>query len=70
MAWLSSAISVGVAAGSAIAGQIIDAAGARWGYVFAACCGAVAVTVCLAGLRNLRVEPSRAEPAEWGDAQI
>jgi len=70
MAWLSSAISVGVAAGSAIAGQIIDAAGARWGYVFAACCGAVAATVCLAGLRNLRVEPGRAEPAEWGDAQI
>jgi MFS family permease len=70
MAWLSSAISVGVAAGSAIAGQIIDAAGARWGYVFAACCGAVAVAVCLAGLRNLRVEPRQAEPAEWGDAQI
>jgi MFS family permease len=70
MAWLSSAISVGVAAGSAIAGQIIDAAGARWGYVFAACCGAVAVTVCLAGLRNLRVEPRRADPAEWGDAEI
>jgi MFS family permease len=70
MAWLSSAISVGVAAGSAIAGQIIDAAGARWGYVFAACCGAVAVAVCLAGLRNLRVEPSQAEPAEWGDAEI
>jgi predicted MFS family arabinose efflux permease len=70
LAWLSSAISVGVAAGSAIAGQIIDAAGARWGYVFAACCGVVAVTVCLAGLRNLRVEPRRAEPAEWGDAEI
>ena len=70
MAWLSSAISVGVAAGSAIAGQIIDAAGARWGYVFAASCGAVAVTVCLAGLRYLRVEPRQAEQAEWGDAEI
>ena len=70
LAWLSSAISVGVAAGSAVAGQIIDADGARWGYVFAACCGAVAVAVCLAGLRNLRVEPRQAEPAEWGDAEI
>jgi MFS family permease len=70
MAWLSSAISVGVAAGSAIAGQIIDAGGARWGYVFAACFGVVALTVCLAGLRNLRVEPRQPEPAEWGDAEI
>jgi hypothetical protein len=26
--------------------------------------------VCLAGLRNLRVEPRQAEPAEWGDAEI
>jgi MFS family permease len=70
LAWLTSAIAVGVAAGSAIAGQVVDAAGARWGYVFAACCGAVALTVCLAGLRNLRVEPRGAEPAEWGDAEI
>ena len=70
MAWLTSAIAVGVASGSAIAGQIIDAAGARWGYVFAACCGAVAIAVCLAGLRNLRVEPQQAEPAQWGDAEI
>jgi len=70
MAWLTSAIAVGVAAGSAIAGQVVDAAGARWGYVFAASCGAVAVAVCLTGLRNLRVEPRRAEPAEWGDAEI
>jgi MFS family permease len=70
MAWLSSAIAVGVAAGSAIAGQIIDEAGARWAYVFAACCGAVALAVCLAGLGNLRVEPRQAEPAEWGDAEI
>jgi hypothetical protein len=70
MAWLTSAISVGVAVGSATAGQIIDAAGARWGYVFAACCGAVALAVCLIGLGNLRVEPRRAEPAQWGDAEI
>jgi MFS family permease len=70
LAWLTSAISVGVAAGSAIAGQIIDADGARWGYVFAACCGAVGTAVCLAGLRRLRVQPHQAERAEWADAEI
>lgn len=53
MTWLSSAISVGVATGSPIAGHLIDALGARWGYVFAAGCGAAAVLTCLAGLRRL-----------------
>jgi MFS family permease len=61
MAWLTSAISVGVAAGSAVAGQVIDAAGARWGYAFAAGCGAAAVTSCLLGLRRLRLAPQPAE---------
>jgi MFS family permease len=65
LAWLTSAIAVGVAVGSAVAGQIIDAAGARWGYVFAAGSGAAAAAVCLAGLRRLRPMP---QPAEWGDA--
>ena len=55
LAWLTSAISVGVAAGSAVAGQVIDAGGARWGYALAACCGAAAVAVCLPGLRRLRL---------------
>jgi MFS family permease len=57
LAWLSSAISVGVAGGSAVAGQVIDAVGPRWGYAFAAGCGAAAVAACLLGLRRLR--PSR-----------
>jgi hypothetical protein len=35
-------------------GFIIDAHGARWGYVFAACCGAAGVLTCLLGLRRLR----------------
>ena len=65
MAWLTSAIAVGVAAGSAVAGQLIDAAGARWGYAFAAGCGAVAAAACLLGLRRLRPVP---QPAEWADA--
>jgi MFS family permease len=60
MAWLTSAISVGVAAGSAVAGQIIDAGGARWGYVFAAVCGAAASAACLLGLSRIR-QPKPAE---------
>ena len=55
MAWLGSTISVGVAVGSAVVGHLIDAAGARTGYAFAACCGALAVTICLAGRRRLAV---------------
>jgi MFS family permease len=39
MTWLSSAISVGAAAGSPLAGHLIDTYGARWGYLLAAVCG-------------------------------
>jgi MFS family permease len=54
MTWLSSAVSVGVAGGSAIAGQVVDAGGAHWGYVFAAGCGCLAAVVCVTGLGKLR----------------
>jgi MFS family permease len=54
MAWLSSAISVGVATGAAIAGHIIDQAGARWGYIFAAGGAAAAAVVCVLCLGRLR----------------
>ena len=57
MTWLSSAIAVGVAAGSPLAGRVIDAYGARWGYVVAAACGAGAFAACLAGLARLRTPP-------------
>lgn len=58
-ALLTSAISVGTAAGSAVAGQVVDAGGAgregaRWGYVLAAGCAAGACLACLAGLPALR----------------
>jgi predicted MFS family arabinose efflux permease len=63
MTWLSSAISVGVAGGSAVAGQIVDAGGAHWGYAFAAGCGVVTVVICVLGLRRLgaRGRPGRAQ---------
>lgn len=54
MTWLSSAISVGVAAGSPVAGHLIDTYGPRWGYIFAAACGAAALLTCLAGVAWLR----------------
>jgi MFS family permease len=63
MAWLSSTISVGVALGSAFAGHVIDAYGARWSFAFSASCGAAGVLICVAGLRRLRTEQD-GEPAE------
>jgi MFS family permease len=54
MTWLSSAISVGVAAGSPLAGHLIDVYGARAGYLLAAACGVAAVLTGLAGLGRLR----------------
>jgi len=68
MAWLTSAIAVGTAAGSAAAGQLIDAAGARWGYAFAAACGAGAVLACLLGLTRLSVPRPDPSPAACADA--
>jgi MFS family permease len=51
--WLSTGVSVGVAAGSTVAGFVLDSAGPRAGYVLAACCGGIALLVTLAGLRRL-----------------
>jgi predicted MFS family arabinose efflux permease len=62
MAWLTSAISAGTAAGSAAAGQAIDTGGPRWGYLFAAACAAAAALTCLAGYHQLRI-PSPESPA-------
>ncbi len=60
MTWLSSAISVGVATGSPLAGHLIDAHGARWGYLFAVGCGVAALLICLGGLGRLRVQAEAA----------
>jgi MFS family permease len=67
MTWLSSAISIGVAMGSAVTGRIIDAAGPRWGYGFAATCGVIAVATCLLGLGRLRATGDT-DPAQWVNA--
>jgi MFS family permease len=67
MTWLSSAIAVGVATGSSICGRIIDTAGPRWGYGFAALMGVIAVTTCLLGRGRLRASPD-ADAAQWVDA--
>jgi MFS family permease len=68
LAWLTSAISVGTAAGSAAAGQIIDAAGGQWGYAFAAACGAGAALACVAGLRWLTVASPHPTLTAYGAA--
>jgi MFS family permease len=67
MTWLSSSIAVGVATGSSICGRIIDTAGPRWGYGFAALIGVIAVTTCLLGRGRLRASPD-ADAAQWVDA--
>ena len=54
MSWLSSGIAVGVAAGASVVGFVIDAHGPRFGYAFAALCGAASAAICLAGLNRLR----------------
>jgi predicted MFS family arabinose efflux permease len=64
MSWLSSGISVGVAAGASVVGFIIDAHGPRLGYVFGAACGAASAVTCIAGLRRLRTAEPTAAVAE------
>jgi MFS family permease len=67
MTWLSSTIAVGVATGSSICGRIIDTAGPRWSYGFAAVVGVIAIAICLMGRGRLRATPD-AEAAQWVDA--
>ena len=68
MAWLTSAISVGTAVGSAAAGRVVDVGGARWGYAFAATCATGAMLACLLGLGRLSVPGPDRSPAS-ADAQ-
>jgi MFS family permease len=54
MALLSTAIGVGLAVGPPVAGRLIDARNAHWGYAFALACGIVALAAGLLGARQLR----------------
>ncbi len=53
MSLLSTAIGVGLALGPPVAGRLIDAHGARWGYLFALGCGIAALAAGLLGARRL-----------------
>jgi MFS family permease len=66
MALLSTAIGLGLAAGPPLAGKLIDAHGARWGYLFALSCGALALVAGLTGSRTLADRPDRRELVAQG----
>lgn len=55
MSLLSTAIGLGLAVGPPVAGRLVDALGAHWGYVFALACGAGALAAGLLGGRQLSV---------------
>jgi MFS family permease len=63
MSWVSTGISVGAAFGATAAGFIIDAFGARWGYVLAGSCGTASVLICLGGVRRLAIGERQPDPA-------
>jgi len=56
MQWLSSSIAIGLAAGASVVGFVIDGHGPRFGYGFAALCGAASAATCLTGLNRLRAQ--------------
>ena len=57
MSWLSTSIGIGLAVGPPVAGHIVDAQGAHWGYAFAFGCGILAALSGLLGARALRLPP-------------
>jgi MFS family permease len=63
MSLLSTAIGLGLAAGPPLAGRLIDAHNAHWGYMFALACGSVALAAGLIGARRLSAGPERHPPA-------
>ncbi|GHB71214.1 MFS transporter [Streptomyces cirratus] len=67
MTWISTGLAVGVAVGSSVAGLVIDAAGAKSGYVVAISAGATAAAVAFAGYRRLTRPAQGEEPATDGD---
>ncbi|MEV7523492.1 MFS transporter [Streptomyces sp. NPDC091371] len=67
MTWISTGLAVGVAAGSAVTGLVIDAAGARSGYVVSISAGVAAAAVAFAGYRRLTRPAQGEEPSNDGD---
>ncbi|MEU5809127.1 MULTISPECIES: MFS transporter [unclassified Streptomyces] len=67
MTWISTGLAVGVALGSSVAGWVIDAAGARTGYVVSISAGVAAAAVAFAGYRRLTRSAQGEEPADDGD---
>jgi predicted MFS family arabinose efflux permease len=59
LAWISTALNIGVSMGAAVAGPVIDRAGASPGFVVAVSCGLLAAVVCVTGaLARPRVRES------------
>ncbi|HKB31790.1 MAG TPA: MFS transporter [Streptosporangiaceae bacterium] len=63
MSWLSTSIGIGLALGPPVAGRVIDARGAHWGYALALGWGILAAVCGLLGARALRVPPQVAAAA-------
>ncbi|MDU0349707.1 MFS transporter [Actinomyces sp. MRS3W] len=65
LAWVGTAMNVGVSLGSMFAGHAVDAAGSHGGYLLVAAMGWLGVVMCLAGLRTLRrARPRHTLPAD------
>jgi MFS family permease len=60
LTWFSTGLNIGVALSSSLAGQVVDAAGARAAYGVTVGAGVVAVLVALAGMRALTPRPGPA----------
>lgn len=60
LAWVNTALNVGVSLGSMVAGYVIDAAGSKGGYLLVATMGWVSVLAALAALRPLQQARSQA----------
>ncbi|MFB8393252.1 MFS transporter [Streptomyces yangpuensis] len=67
MTWISTGLAVGIALGSSVTGWVVDAAGARTGYVVSLSAGAAAAAVAFAGYRRLTRPAQGEEPATDGD---
>lgn len=54
LAWVGTSLNIGVSVGSFVAGLVLDADGARGGYLLVAACGWLAALAMVPGLRSLR----------------